>query len=387
MASAAPIQRDVRLDFFRGLALWLIFIDHIPYNLISWITIRNYGFSDAAELFVFISGYTAAFVYGRAMQERGFVPASARILKRVWQIYVAHIFLFMVFLAQIVSVTRGYENPLFVEEMGIVDFLQRADIAVLQAVLLTFKPVNMDILPVYILLLIWFPLVLWLLLQSPTAALTASALLYVLADQLHWNLPAYPSGQWVINPFCWQLMFVFGAWCALYGANRLCAVLRSRITLGVAVSYLVFAFAIVMTWYFPRLGVYVPRWLGSFLYPIDKTNLDVLRFAHFLALTVLVLYFVPREWRGWQWPALRPIIVCGKHSLEIFCLGIFLSFAGHFIMVEISSSLIMQFVITIGGLVILSGTAWLLSWYKKLEQDPVLRRQAATSGDIAGSGP
>ena len=387
MASAAPIQRDVRLDFFRGLALWLIFIDHIPYNLISWITIRNYGFSDAAELFVFISGYTAAFVYGRAMQERGFVPASARILKRVWQIYVAHIFLFMVFLAQIVSVTRGYENPLFVEEMGIVDFLQRADIAVLQAVLLTFKPVNMDILPVYILLLIWFPLVLWLLLRSPTAALTASALLYVLADQLHWNLPAYPSGQWVINPFCWQLMFVFGAWCALYGANRLSAVLRSRITLGVAVSYLVFAFAIVMTWYFPRLGVYVPRWLGSFLYPIDKTNLDVLRFAHFLALTVLVLYFVPREWRGWQWPALRPIIFCGKHSLEIFCLGIFLSFAGHFIMVEISSSLIMQFVITIGGLAILSGTAWLLSWYKKLEQDPVLRRQAATSGDIAGSGP
>ncbi|HET9537505.1 MAG TPA: OpgC domain-containing protein [Mesorhizobium sp.] len=375
------------MDFFRGLALWLIFIDHIPYNLISWITIRNYGFSDAAELFVFISGYTAAFVYGRAMQERGFVPASARILKRVWQIYVAHIFLFMVFLAQIVSVTRGYENPLFVEEMGIVDFLQRADIAVLQAVLLTFKPVNMDILPVYILLLIWFPLVLWLLLRSPTAALTASALLYVLADQLHWNLPAYPSGQWVINPYCWQLLFVFGAWCALYGANRLSAVLRSRITLGVAVSYLVFAFAIVMTWYFPRLGVYVPRWLGSFLYPIDKTNLDVLRFAHFLALTVLVLYFVPREWRGWQWPALRPIIFCGKHSLEIFCLGIFLSFAGHFIMVEISSSLIMQFVITIGGLAILSGTAWLLSWYKKLEQDPVLRRQAATSGDIAGSGP
>jgi hypothetical protein len=387
MASAAPIQRDVRLDFFRGLALWLIFIDHIPYNLISWITIRNYGFSDAAELFVFISGYTAAFVYGRAMQERGFIPASARILKRVWQIYVAHIFLFMVFLAQIVSVTRGYENPLFVEEMGIVDFLQRADIAVLQAVLLTFKPVNMDILPVYILLLIWFPLVLWLLLQSPTAALTASVLLYVLADQLHWNLPAYPSGQWVINPFCWQLMFVFGAWCALYGANRLSAVLRSRITLGVAVGYLVFAFTIVMTWYFPRLGVYVPRWLGSFIYPIDKTNLDVLRFAHFLALTVLVLYFVPREWRGWQWPALRPIIVCGEHSLEIFCLGIFLSFAGHFIMVEISSNLIMQFAITIGGLVILSGTAWLLIWYKKLEQDPVLRRQAATSGDIAGIGP
>ena len=167
MISATPTQRDVRLDFFRGLALWLIFIDHIPYNQISWITIRNYGFSDAAELFVFISGYTAAFVYGRAMQERGFLVAGARIIKRVWQIYVAHIFLFIIFLAEISFVTRGFENPLFAEEMGIVEFLQRPDIALLQAVLLTFKPVNMDILPVYILLLIWFPPLLWLLLPVP----------------------------------------------------------------------------------------------------------------------------------------------------------------------------------------------------------------------------
>ena len=387
MIRAAPAQRDLRLDFFRGLALWLIYIDHIPNNVISWITIRNYGFSDAAELFVFISGYTAAFVYGCAMEERGFVVAGVRILKRVWQIYVAHIFLFVIFLAEIISVTRGYDNPLFAEEMGIVDFLQRPDVAVLQAVLLAFKPVNMDILPVYILLLIWFPLLLWLLLRSPIAALTASVVLYVLADRLGWNLQAYPSGHWVINPYCWQLLFVFGAWCALYGAKRLGGLLRSPVTLWLAAGYLAFAFAIVMTWYFPRLGVYVPRWLGSFLYPIDKTNLDVLRFAHFLALTVLVLHFMPRDWRVWQWPALRPIIVCGAHSLEIFCLGIFLSFAGHFIMVEISGWLGMQFLISVGGLAIMSGTAWLLSWYKKLERDPVLRQHGAVAGDIASGGP
>jgi len=387
MISATPTQRDVRLDFFRGLALWLIFIDHIPYNRISWITIRNYGFSDAAELFVFISGYTAAFVYGRAMQERGFLVASARIIKRVWQIYVAHIFLFIIFLAEISFVTRGFENPLFAEEMGIVEFLQRPDIALLQAVLLAFKPVNMDILPVYILLLIWFPPLLWLLLWSPTVALTASVVLYILADWLGWHLPAYPSGYWVINPYCWQLIFVFGAWCGLYGAKWLSGVLRSPITLWVAASYLAFAFAIVMTWYFPRLGVYVPHWLVAFLYPIDKTNLDVLRFAHFLALAVIVLYFVPRNWQGWQWPALRPIIVCGEHSLEIFCLGIFLSFAGHFIMMEISGRLAIQLMISIGGLAIMSGTAWLLSWYKKIDRQTALREQPAASGDIAGGGP
>jgi hypothetical protein len=83
----ASTDRDVRLDLFRGIALWLIFLDHIPSNAVSWITLRNYGFSDATEIFVFISGYTAAFVYGRAMQASGFIVATARILKRAWQIY------------------------------------------------------------------------------------------------------------------------------------------------------------------------------------------------------------------------------------------------------------------------------------------------------------
>src|SRR5258708_10130355 len=75
-------ERELRLDLFRGLALWLIFIDHLPPNLLTWFTIRNYGFSDATEIFIFISGYTAAFVYGRAMLESGFVVATARVLRR-----------------------------------------------------------------------------------------------------------------------------------------------------------------------------------------------------------------------------------------------------------------------------------------------------------------
>src|SRR6202795_23422 len=85
--------RELRLDLFRGLALWLIFIDHVSPDLLSWFTIRSYGFSDAAEIFIFISGYTAAFVYGRAMLGSGFLVASGRVLRRVWQIYVAHVFI------------------------------------------------------------------------------------------------------------------------------------------------------------------------------------------------------------------------------------------------------------------------------------------------------
>src|SRR2546423_1832941 len=86
--------RELRLDLFRGLALWLIFIDHVSPDLLTWFTIRSYGFSDAAEIFIFISGYTAAFVYGRALVDSGLVIATARILRRVWQIYAAHVLLF-----------------------------------------------------------------------------------------------------------------------------------------------------------------------------------------------------------------------------------------------------------------------------------------------------
>ena len=104
-------ERELRLDLFRGLALWLIFIDHLPTNVLTWFTIRNYGFSDATEIFIFISGYTAAFVYGRAMLDSGFVIATARILRRVWQIYVAHVFLFVIFLAEISYVAREVRQP------------------------------------------------------------------------------------------------------------------------------------------------------------------------------------------------------------------------------------------------------------------------------------
>src|SRR5450759_1289187 len=143
-------ERELRLDLFRGLALWLIFIDHLPPNLLTWFTIRNYGFSDATEIFIFISGYTAAFVYGRAMLESGFVIATARILRRVWQIYLAHVFLFTAFLAEMSYITAGFGNPLYSEEMGVTDFLKHPSVAIVQTLLLRFRPLNMDVLPLYI---------------------------------------------------------------------------------------------------------------------------------------------------------------------------------------------------------------------------------------------
>ncbi|MBV1697195.1 MAG: OpgC domain-containing protein [Hyphomicrobiales bacterium] len=382
--AAAPGERDLRLDLFRGVALWLIFLDHIPENIVSWLTIRNYGFSDATEIFIFISGYTAAFVYGRAMRERGFTVSSARILRRAWQIYVAHIFLFTIFMAEIAYVAATFDNPLYAEEMKILDFLKQPDITIFQALLLKFKPVNMDVLPLYIVLLLFFPPVLFFLLRLPNFALAGSAVVYALAWKLDWNLPAYPNGVWFFNPFAWQLLFVFGAWCALGGAQRLAGVLRSRVLLVVAIAYLVFAFLITLTWHFESLDRFVPRWLANWMYPIDKTNLDVLRFAHFLALAAVTVYFIPRSWRGLRSPVLLPAISCGQHSLEIFCLGVFLAFAGQFIIAEWSGGPLLQTAVSVLGILIMIGTARLLSWYKSMEGRRSVPRLKTPDPDLAG---
>src|SRR6202044_1041307 len=178
ISAPARGERELRLDLFRGLALWLIFIDHLPPNLLTWLTIRNYGFSDATEIFIFISGYTASFVYGRAMRDAGFVVATARILRRGWQIYVADVFLFTIFLAEISYVATSFENPLYTEEMGILDFLKEPDVTIVQALLLRFRPVNMDVLPLYIVLMLFLPFILWLMRRSPDLTLGLSVLLY-----------------------------------------------------------------------------------------------------------------------------------------------------------------------------------------------------------------
>jgi hypothetical protein len=378
-------QRDLRLDLFRGLALWLIFLDHIPSNVVSWITIRNYGFSDATEIFIFISGYTAAFVYGKVMLERGFVISSARILRRAWQIYVAHIFLFAIYMAEISYVARSFDNPLFAEEMNILDFLKQPDVTIIQALLLKFKPVNMDVLPLYIVLMVMFPPILWLLQRGPTVALAVSAAIYAIAWKFSVNLPAYPEGVWTFNPFAWQLLFVFGAWCALGGAERLKVVLSSRVTIGIAIAYLLVAFYITLSWSLPSvMNPRVTQWLEDVLYPIDKTNLDVLRFAHFLALAVVTVWFIPRTWPPLSSRALYPAILCGQHSLEIFCLGVFLSFAGHFALVEISSAIWMQIVISIVGILTMIAAAALIAWYKRADERRPGTRQKPANADFAG---
>ena len=342
--------RELRLDLFRGLALWLIFIDHVSPDLLSWFTIRSYGFSDAAEIFIFISGYTAAFVYGRSLLESGLVIAAARIFRRVWQIYAAHILLFTIMVAEVSWVVLYLGKPFYAEEVAITDFLKQPGIAMVQALLLRYRPLNMDVLPLYCVLMACLPLILLLMRWRANVTMALSVALYAVCLRYDLHFTAYPNGYWSFNPFAWQMLFVFGAWCALGGAQRMSRVLSSPLTLWIAVAYLLAAFCVTLTWYFPPLGNYLmPHWLEQLIYPISKADLDILRFAHFVALAVIAVRLVPAGspilTSRWLWP----MILCGQNSLEIFCLGVALGFTGYFVLTELAAGLVLHVLVGISA--------------------------------------
>ena len=369
--------RDVRLDLFRGLALWFIFLNHVPGNAVSWLTVRNFGFSDATEIFVFISGYTAALVYGKGMCQEGAIAAGARILKRAWQIYIAHVFLFVIYAATVVFIAANADNPQFITRTGIADFLGQPGFMFVQVLLLRFKPVNMDVLPMYIAVLVGFVPMLWLLLRRPHLTLLASAALYAVAHGHGWAFTSHSGRPWCFNPLAWQLLFVFGAWCALGGAARLAGPMRSRAVTAGAIAYLVFALTIVTSWRVPALADAVPAWLCAWIYPISKPNLDVLRLAHFLALAVLVVRVIAKDHPILSSAAVRPLIRCGMHSLEIFCLGVVLSFLAHVVLVTLDGGVAMQVLVSATGIAILIAAASLIAWGGKIENDELSQPAAA----------
>jgi len=204
----------------------------------------------------------------------------------------------------------------------------------IQALLLRFRPLNMDVLPIYVLVMLFLPVVLRVAKWRPDVPLAISIALYILALRYDLHLTAYPSGFWSFNPFAWQLLFVFGTWCALGGVKRIRWLLSSRFVLWVSIAYLLASFCVTMTWYFPQLDGLIPRWVEQWIYPINKTDFDILRFAHFLALAALAWRFVPGGWRGLQWRFLTPLILYGQYSLQIFCLGVALAFAGYAFLTE-----------------------------------------------------
>jgi hypothetical protein len=351
--------RDFRIDLARGLSLWLIYLDHIPNNVLSRLTPRNFGFSDAAEIFIFISGFTCGLVYGKLARHDGLTAATAHAWRRTWQIYVAAIVLFVIYAAEVSLAAAGRGELL--DETNLAAFLRDPGTALLQLLTLRYAPVNMDALPLIIVMHLVLPAMLVGLLHAPRTMLAGSAALYALAHHFDWSIAAYPNGTVYFNPLDWQLLFAIGAWCGFGQITSIAGALRAPATAIACLALLALSLVVVIGWQWPALQFPLPDTVAAMIYPIDKSNLDLLRLLHFLALAILVWRFIPSNFAMLQTRWLLPIIRCGEYSLVLFCLGVLLAFAAHVILLDLSGGLIMQILVGLGGIGVMIGTATLLA--------------------------
>jgi len=375
-AEIAAREGDPRLSLLLGIAAWFLFLDHVPHNAVSALTLRNFGFSGATDLFVFVGGYIAAILYGKMMLERGYVVAATRIFRRVWQLYAAYVALFVIYINLIGYVARKTAAPEIIYEFNISGILGHTIRTLIYGLLLQAKPLNLDVLQLFIVLMAFFPIVLFGMMRRPNLTMVGSIALYLTAREFDWNLSSFPEGRWYFNPFSWQLLFVLGTWFALMGRRQMRAI-RSLQEISIlriaALVYLLFALVITMAGKFPQLGGdLIPASVLDLFLPNDKENLAPYRVLHFLAMAFLFTLAVPRTWRGFQWPILQPVVKCGEEWLAVFCAGVFLSFAGHFVLITGPNSLAMHILVSIAGCSIMAAVAYYVSWSKRQDYRPAL---------------
>lgn len=351
--------RDLRIDACRGIALWCIFLDHVPNNIGSWLTLRNYGFSDAAEVFMFVSGVTCTLAYGKVWRCEGWTGLIRRTLRRSWDIYAA--FLLLTLSCAILVYLAGGDR--LADESNTRVLLDQPGATLVHAAVLQYCPVNTDVLPIFVLVHLLFAPLLWLLLRVPNVMLGGSLALYALVHVFGWTIPAWPNGHWAFNPLAWQLLVVLGAWWMIEG-ERARPWVMSRTALVPAALYLVFSLIIALSWRIKLLDGIVPQALLQLFYPMDKSNLDPFRLLHFLALAVLAVWFVPPNPQGLTATVMRGAILCGKNSLPIYCLGVLLTLASVLALLDISEGLAMQIALSVAGVLMMIVAATLLNLIK-----------------------
>ncbi len=324
MQTTSP--RDVRLDFFRGLALIVIYITHIPGNAWAKFTPGALGPSDAAEWFVFCSGVASALAFGKLFAERGWWIGTARVAARIWQLYWAQIALFLVVAALSVWATRhlGAEN--YVEKLNLVPFFTAPGSGLLGLLSLGYVPNLFDILPMYMAILAMLPAIIALAFVHPALALGASLALYLAARNLGLNLPAewWSDRPWFFNPLAWQLLFVVGFAFGRGWLRRPQPTWPRVLAAGLIVAVL-FALNFGPIW--QNVG-WVKAISDAHLWSIGKTDLGPARILHFLAATYLVLALLDRFPRLLHVRAVEPIVQIGQQTLPVFLVGIVLSWTG-----------------------------------------------------------
>ncbi len=356
-------QRDPRLDFFRGTAMFIILVSHTPGNWwINWIPAR-FGFSDSTEIFVCCSGMASAIAFGRIFETQGFGIGVARILHRVWQVYWAHIALFFA----VSTLLIGFDLLLgtggsYANGLNLAPFFDHARAGVFGLLTLTYVPNYFDILPMYLAILLMVPFVVWLHWQHPLAPFVFCAVLWIVAGQGWLDLPAEPwsNRAWFFNPFAWQLVFFTGF-----------ALMRGWLPTPPIRKDWMIACGVVLALSLPFSS---HKWLYGFsdlqavisaIRPLtDKTHFGIFRYIHFLALAYLAYSFVTILGPRFSGAFVDVVRTVGQQSLGVFLASLILAQTAGTIMKLIGPTYLSVALINLMGFAGLVAVAYVIGWFK-----------------------
>lgn len=369
-------ERDLRIDFLRGLALLMIFIDHAPWNALTLFTLHTWSFGDASELFFFMSGYVAALVYGRTMERRGFSTAAARIWRRGRDLYATQIALLLTLAAFLFAYTWLTEDDSVIQDFRLVPLLNDPWTMIGHALALRYQPTFLDILPSYVLFFAALPFLLWLLRRSVWASLAISLAIYLAVQFTGWTFHTKPDdADWLFNPFAWQFLFTLGA---AFGSSRLAMLLPWLRARAVIIATAIVAAAIAIMVGTAAWHEVLPQIPSLHFFDVSNTkgSLESSRILSFLALALLTWRFLPNGEMLGRSRVARAVILCGQQSLSIFSAGVLLDALASVVYGDWNS----QFAVSIAtatGVLILVGIAAGLDWSQKNGLS-LTRTQAAT---------
>ncbi|SON57203.1 OpgC protein [Hartmannibacter diazotrophicus] len=321
-----PAERDLRIDFFRGIALIEIFVNHIPGNLFEKFSHKNFGITDAAEVFVLLAGVSAAFAYFPAFMNASPFMAIGKVMKRVGTLYIAHLSNIVVGFALFSSFAVWFGTTFLLTEFNLPPMFAQTPAALVGLPLLTYQIGYFNILPIYVALLSMLPAILFLAGVSRHLLLAVSVTLYLGAQIFQFNIPTFPDkGYWFFNPFAWQFIFTAGF---LIGER----VMRT----GKGVPYyaplfwasLAYLIACGSYAYFNMWGTLPALPLPLTMVGNDKSYVSFPRLAHLLALAYVIGHSPLMGWlKRWLTPQ-NMLVLIGRNSLPVFWTGTLLSVIG-----------------------------------------------------------
>jgi hypothetical protein len=357
------------IDFWRGVALVMIFINHVPGNIFSILTLRNYAISDAAELFVFLAGCSMAYFVGAPGSRKPALHIVARLLKRAFEIWRAQIVVISAAIALLGGFALALNDPLLLEwhNAGPAYFdTVRSSIGL---VFLTYQIGYFNILPLYVVLLLMSPVLVLLCLRNRAIAIAVSLGLYAVTLATQITLPSWPvEGAWHFNPLSWQVLILLGFLCTdLARSDPDFQSLIARLWTPAAV---VVALGAIIVWLDVRpdpMAVPEPRLFFLF----DKAYLSPVRVLNMLALAIVffpIFAFISSRADKVTTGVVQYMSCLGRNSLAVFSMSSLLALASQIARYVGGSSIALDLLVLVAGLVLMRVTAWTVEFPASVQQ-------------------